>query len=135
MAEDRWGRPSLEATGEGAAEAKAVIADLTTTMDSTSPEDAVPAEAEVWMEAAGQEEAADPTVAAGLSAVAGPTGAAAAAHGEYVDDIEETGTVPYRFLLVNCSRLFIQISTTDGNRYYTVPSLNVHCFFLSYRSY
>ncbi len=104
MAEDRWGRPSQEATGEGAVEAKAVIADPTTTMDSTSLEDA---EAEARMEAAGQEEAADPTVAAGLSAAAGPTGAAAAAHGEYVDDNEETGTVPYRlFLLVNCSRPF-----------------------------
>jgi hypothetical protein len=51
------------------------------------------------MEAAGQEEAADPTVAAGLSAAAGPTGAAAAAHGEYDDGNEETGTVPYRFCL------------------------------------
>jgi len=95
MAEDRWGRPRQEATGEGAAE---VIADPTTTMDSTSLEDAVPAEAEDRMEAAGQEEAADPTVAAGLSAAAGPTGAAAAAHGEYVDVNEETGTVPYRLL-------------------------------------
>jgi hypothetical protein len=107
MAEDRWGRHSQEATGEGAAEAKAVLADPTTTMDSTLLEAAVPAEAEDRMEAAGQEEAADPTVAAGLSAAAGPTGAAAAAHGEYVDDNEETGTIPYRlFLLVNYSRLF-----------------------------
>jgi hypothetical protein len=68
-------------------------------MDSSSLEDAVPAEAEVRMEAAGQEEAADPTEAAGLSAAAGPTGAAAAAHGEYDDGNEETGTVPYRFCL------------------------------------
>ena len=96
MAEDRWGRPSKEATGEGAAEVKAGIADHSTTMDSSSLEDAVPAEAEARMEAAGQEEAADPTEAAGLSVAAGPTGAAAAAHGEYVDDNEETGTVPYR---------------------------------------
>jgi hypothetical protein len=51
------------------------------------------------MEAAGQEEAADPTEAAGLSAAAGPTGAAAAPHGEYDDGNEETGTVPYRFCL------------------------------------
>ncbi len=81
--EARWGRPSKEATGEGAAEDRAGIADHSTTMDSSSLEDVVPAEAEVRMEAAGQEEAADPTEAADLSAAAGPTGAAAADHGEY----------------------------------------------------
>ncbi len=89
MAEARWGRPSKEATGEGAAEDRAVISDPSTTTDSSSLEDVGPVEAEDRMEAAGPGEAADP------SAAPGPTGAAAADRGEYtVDDgSEETGTV------------------------------------------
>ena len=87
-----------KATGEGAAEDRAVIAGRSTPTDSSSLEDVVPVEAEARMEAAGQGEAADPSVAADPSAAAGPTGAAAAGLGENGLSGTSTGTnaVPMR---------------------------------------
>jgi hypothetical protein len=101
MAGARWDHPRREKPGEGATEDRAAQAGLTTTMATLPPEAEARIEAEARME--------DVAVATDLSAVAGPSGAAAANLGENGLSGTSTGTgtsAKMIFLSCNCAYIF-----------------------------